>query len=294
MARKIVFFTGKGGTGKSTTAAAFALARARGGQRVLLVELGDSSFYQGLTNQEIGFQPLELQTNLHVAKWDGYHCLQDYIRFLVKSDAVAKLVFENPFMRTLIDIGPSLSELAIIGKITSGIRHVGPKLDYDLIVVDSYATGHMMALVRAPIGILEVVKFGPMATHCRDMNAVMRDPTLTGYAIVTLPEDLPVTESLELRSQLYQELHVPVEFILNRMVQPPVKEDEIKSFLTTDPTPAIKTFSRYILDKMQMQTEQARRLESSLPLANVLSADSWQVIESLAKTFSSEAKWMSY
>ncbi len=243
------------------------MAQAKKGLKVLLVELGENSFFEGvLTKGPVGFEPKEINSNLFLAHWDGYRCLRDYIQFLVKSEAITNLVYENPFMRTLIDVGPSLAELAIVGKITSGVRQVGPALNFDLIVVDSYATGHMLAMLRAPIGIAEAVKFGPMATQCRDMIRVMRDSQTTGYFIVTLPEELPATESIELYNDILIEVGVRSQFICNNLMEIPVSSGELEKIKedTQIDTP-IKTFANYLSDKVEMQETQLRRLETENP-----------------------------
>ncbi len=290
MARKILFFTGKGGTGKSMVAAGYALSQAQKGKRILLVELGESSFYEGiLTKGPVGFEPKEISANLFLAHWDGYRCLRDYIHFLVKSEAITNLVYENPFMRTLIDVGPSLAELAIVGKITSGVRRVGPPLNFDQIIVDSYATGHMLAMLRAPIGIAEAVKFGPMASQCRDMIRVMRDNQTTGYFIVTLPEELPVTESIELYNDILMEVGVKSHFVCNSIMDVPVAGEDLERIKSDDLVDGpLKIFAQYLNDKDEMQTEQIRRLESEsqpiLKIPKFLTLTSQEIIQDISES----------
>ncbi len=243
--------------------AGYAMAQAEKGMRVLLIELGETSFFEGiLTKGPVGFEPKEIKQNLFLAHWDGYRCLRDYIHFLVKSEAITNLVYENPFMKTLIDIGPSLAELAIVGKITSGVRSVGPALNYDLIVVDSYATGHMLGMLRAPVGIAEAVKFGPMASQCRDMIRVLRDSGITGYFIVTLPEELAVTESIELYNDILMEMGAKASFICNNIMEMPVDSEDLEKVIADDQVEApLKIFTQYLVDKNEMQAAQIHRLE---------------------------------
>lgn len=247
--------------------AGYAMAQAEKGMRVLLIELGETSFFEGiLTKGPVGFEPKEVSANLFLAHWDGYRCLRDYIHFLVKSEAITNLVYENPFMKTLIDVGPSLAELAIVGKITSGVRQVGPALNYDLIVVDSYATGHMLGMLRAPIGIAEAVKLGPMANQCRDMIRVLRDPGTTGYFIVTLPEELAVTESIELYNDILMEMGVRSSFLCNNIMEIPANNDDLEKVISDDIVEApLKIFAKYLIDKSEMQKEQIHRLEVEAP-----------------------------
>lgn len=271
-------------------AAGYAMAQAEKGMHVLLIELGETSFFEGiLTKGPVGFEPKEVNPNLFLAHWDGYRCLRDYIHFLVKSEAITNLVYENPFMKTLIDVGPSLAELAIVGKITSGVRNVGPALNYDLIVVDSYATGHMLAMLRAPIGIAEAVKFGPMASQCRDMIKVLRDPSTTGYFIVSLPEELSVTESIELYNDILMEMGVKSYFLCNNIMDIPASNDELEKVIADDAVQApLKIFSKYLMDKSEMQSEQIHRLEVEAPpiykVNRFLSGSSLEIIKEIANT----------
>lgn len=292
MARKILFFTGKGGTGKSMLAAGFAISEAQKGRRVLLIELGESSFYQGvLTPQEPGFEPIEIKTNLFLSHWDGYSCLKDYIKYLVKSEALTKLIYENQFMKTLIEVGPSLSELAIIGKITSGVRRVGPPLNYDLIVVDAFASGHMLGMLRAPLGISDAIKFGPMATQCRDMISVLKNKDTTGYQIVSLPEELPTTESLELFDEIHLEIGVRPEFICNKLLDIAVSVEKLEDISKDNLVETeVKDFARFIQTKIEMQQKQVRRFSIGKTQVNtipqILSNNMEDILNTIAESFS--------
>lgn len=213
--QRILFVTGKGGVGKSMVALAMA-QKAATQKRVLLVELGMRSFYSDLFGIPISYIPQKYK-NLDIALWSGTECLKEYALHLLKVEALYKLFFDNKVSRTLIDVAPALSELSILGKITSGVRGVGPKLDYDLIVVDCYATGHMMALLRAPRGLNESIRFGPMAEQTKSMLETIRNPQICSYVIVTLPEELPAVEADELFRDMEQEVGVKPQLYCNKV-----------------------------------------------------------------------------
>jgi hypothetical protein len=214
--QKIIFVTGKGGVGKSSVALAMA-QRLASQKRVLLVELGLRSFFADFLNIPVGYQPYSYRKNLDIALWSGADCLREYAMHLLKIESLYKLFFENRISRALLDVAPALSELAILGKITSGIRRIGPPLEYDIIVVDSYATGHMMALLKAPRGMAEAVRFGPMAEQTASMLATIRNPSLCQYNIVTLPEELPAVEADELHRELLAEIGVKATILCNKV-----------------------------------------------------------------------------
>jgi len=220
---EIIFVTGKGGVGKSAVAAALAMQKAQSGRKTLLVELGRESFYQNALNLSAvsyhgvtwpGFPQLEGRFTL--ALWSGPECLKEYALYLLKIESLYRLFFENPVTRTLIQVAPALPELSIMGKATSGPRRVGPALNYDTIVIDAFATGHFMALLRAPLGMAEAVRFGPMGEQSRSINKVLSNPELCKYVVVAFPEELPVVEGLELAQDIQQTVGIKPTLVMNR------------------------------------------------------------------------------
>ncbi len=222
--QKIIFVTGKGGVGKSVVALALAHKYAKShshksekSPKVLLVELGVRSFYADFLGINVGYQPQKYREGIDVALWSGMECLKEYALHLLKLESLYKLFFENRLSRTLIDVAPALSELSILGKITSGVRGVGPKLDYDIIIVDAYATGHMMALLKAPRGLNETIQFGPMAEQTQSMLETIRNPKISEYVIVTLPEELPALEADELCRDITSEVGIAPKLLCNKV-----------------------------------------------------------------------------
>jgi anion-transporting ArsA/GET3 family ATPase len=228
--KRILFVSGKGGVGKSLIAAGLAKELADAGKRVLLAEIGETSYYRDFwgLSQAIGHAPVKHPSeNFDLALWSGETSLREYVLFYLKMERLYHLFFENKVMRALVNVAPGLSEIAILGKITSGIRKVGPPMNYDVIVVDSYATGHALALLEAPKGMMEAIKFGPMGHHSREMDQIIRDESVMGYVIVTLLEELPVAESLEFRAKLKNEFGVHPEIVVNKVLHAPLTSSEI-------------------------------------------------------------------
>ena len=200
---EIRFISGKGGVGKSTVAAAMALAEAEKGRKTLLAELGHQSFFESAFHLRVTNTPKPWKKGVDVVLWDGTSCLREYALHLLKSETLYKLFFENSVSKTLINIAPGLAEVAILGKITSGPpRNIGPKLDYEVIIVDAFASGHFLALLDAPVGFAKAIQIGPMGEQTRSIISVLKDKAICEYHLVTLPEELPVQETIETRQKL--------------------------------------------------------------------------------------------
>lgn len=111
--------------------------------------------------------------------------------------------------------------------------------DFDLIVIDSYATGHFKALLRAPKGLAEAVKLGPMGDQSRQIDELLRNPKYCSYAIVTLPEELPVSECGELYHDLSEDLGISPKIFCNKVWDIPLSPAELSAlgekFLGRDP-----------------------------------------------------------
>lgn len=278
--QKIIFVTGKGGVGKSTYAAALAQKYALGGQKTLLVELGDQSFYQEFFSiPALGYQPQKLSDNWDLALWTGADCLKEYALYLLKSEILYKLFFENKVSRALINIAPALPEIAILGKITAGPRKHGPPVSHEVIVVDGYATGHFLALLNAPLGMSEVIKFGPMGEQSRSIFRTLRDKNICEYHIVTLAEELPYVESLELKTELKKITEMDAKLIFNRILETTLKSENLKT-RNND----FENFLGQMLEKQYLYRKQALEDKISfeeMPLLNNLNA--FEFIHELAK-----------
>ena len=136
--------------------------------------------------------------------------------------------------RSLINVAPALSELAILGKITSHPRKVGPPLPYDCLVVDAFATGHFLALIQAPHGMAEAIRFGPMGDQSRSIERVLKDEEQCSYYIVSFPEELPVVEGMELWDGIRKILGVTPIHLFNRYLDPTKEAEYIQLGLKTE------------------------------------------------------------
>ncbi len=225
--KEIHFVTGKGGVGKSTYAVMLASQFAKQNKKTLLVEIGERSFYSSLFGKPIQYKPTSIVDNLEVAHWSATECLKSYVLSLVKVRAIYNLFFENPVSKSLIQVAPGLSELAIIGQITASPRQHGPHGDHEILVVDAYATGHFLNLVQSTKAMADTVPIGPMHEQSKKMDEVLRDFDMCHCHIVTIAEDLVLTESLELFKALEKEFKWKPDFILNRYLETTLESKDL-------------------------------------------------------------------
>lgn len=277
--QKIVFVTGKGGVGKSVYAAALAHKYSLGGKRTLLVELGDESFFKTFFQlPQVQYAPTKTRSSWEVALWAGTDALKEYALHLLKSEAVYRLFFENKVSRALIHIAPGLPELAILGKATSGPRHHGPSSPHDVIVVDAFATGHFLALIRAPKGMAQAISFGPMGEQSRSIMKTVMDPNICDYHIVTLAEELPIKETIELYDQLKSEFNISAHVVLNKTLNTALKSDEV--------VPKNNEFVKYVKNTLAREEDAHDRLReknlSPFEIPHIYNKTSYELVEDIA------------
>ena len=219
--KRFTLITGKGGVGKSTLAAALALLSAQRGFRTLVCELNTHERVSRLLGHEpAGSNVTKLEENLWSVNINPAEAMQEYGLMKLKFRAFYRLVFENPLVGALVRFIPGINDLLMLGKAFNHERELDQNGQpvWDRIIIDAPATGHSLTFFTLPKVIMNAVPSGNMHQETHDMWDLLSDPNRSGIHLVSIPEELPIQETIELFTALTRDIQLPVSTIFLNQV----------------------------------------------------------------------------
>jgi anion-transporting ArsA/GET3 family ATPase len=217
--RRLILVAGKGGVGRSTVAAAIAGRCAAAGRKTLLFETNaNDRFGAYFDRPSVGTELAQLAPNLWAVNTNPAAALAEYGLMILKIKAVYEMVFENRVTRAFLRAIPGLDDYALLGKAwfhTAEQRRGKPV--WDTVVFDLPASGHSISMLRIPSVILETVPEGPLTRDARTVKDMLCSPSYTATVIVTLAEEMPVNEAVELEASLTGLGIVPQHIVCNQV-----------------------------------------------------------------------------
>jgi anion-transporting ArsA/GET3 family ATPase len=216
--KRLVIVTGKGGVGKSTVALALGLAAAREGRRTIVCEVSSQEHTSHVFHRaEVGFHEVEMADNLWAISIDPDEAMREYVLLQLKVRAMRDLLFRSRIFSYLTAATPGLRELVTIGKIwevAQPDRRVKRGRKYDLVIVDAPATGAGVGFLQTPRTFANIARVGPIKAQAEALEAFIVNHRKTGAAIVALPEEMPVNETVEFRGKLRSEMGMAIDGVV--------------------------------------------------------------------------------
>jgi anion-transporting ArsA/GET3 family ATPase len=213
--RNLLFVHGKGGVGKTVVSHAIALRHAEKKSKTLWINIEDPTRPEGELRQ-LGPYLWTLNCNFNLA-------FEEYASMKIGAPKLTRLFLQNKVMRYLARAAPGVRELVLLGKIWFERKH------YDYVVVDLPSTGYGLAMFQSTENFFRLFRGGPLHRDAESMLTSFRDPEETGHVIVSLPEEMPLQESLELNEYLQKILpENPAVFFVNRTF-PAIESDSLSS-----------------------------------------------------------------
>ncbi len=219
--------TGKGGTGKTSVAAALALALATGGRRTLLVEVEGR---QGIA-QLFGTDPFPYAERhltdapgggeVRALAVDAEEALLEYLDMFYKLGGAGRALRKLGAIDFATTIAPGLRDVLLTGKVKEATtRTVGQRRAYDAVVLDAPPTGRIGRFLNVTAETARLARMGPIKTQSEGVAALLRSP-ITAVHVVTLLEEMPVQETVDAIAELTS-LGFPVGRVIVNGTRPPL------------------------------------------------------------------------
>jgi anion-transporting ArsA/GET3 family ATPase len=267
-------------------AAALARMASGTGRSVLIVELEGKSGITGAfgLGQDLGYEEMELQE----ARPPDQGTVR--ARRITPDDALVEYLEDHGLRRVskrLVSSGvvdvvstaiPGIRDVLVLGK----IKQLEREGVADLIVVDAPATGHAITFLTSASGLVNAARGGPLRSQANEVVELLADPSRCRVILVTLPEDMPVNETIESAFTLEDKAGVQLGPVIVNATDPvpeglerPAQEvaaglEEAGTAVDPDLVAALEAARRFRLERHAISAAQIERLARDLPLPQLL------------------------
>lgn len=271
--QRFIITAGKGGVGRTTVSAALAVSFAMNNQKTLLATADrNEKQLARLLGRKVGTRNTRIRRNLDAVSIKTMESIKEYTLMILKIRYIQKLLVGTRAMQSFIANIPGITEWAVMGKAT---YHLTEKLNgghrYDRIVLDTPPTGHSLSLLKIPYFISRVIGSGPLHSVAEERLRLLTDSSTTGILLVTLPEEMAVSEALDMHASIRGSIGIPVlGAVVNRKMEPLFSEkDELRieeMASGSNPGDVLKA-ALFRIRRTKLQDRQIDRIGSRLPVA---------------------------
>ncbi|WP_112491108.1 ArsA family ATPase [Streptomyces bacillaris] len=224
--------SGKGGTGKTTVAAALALALATEGRRTLLVEVeGRQGIAQLFGADALPYEERRIAVapgggEVHALAIDAEQALLDYLQMFYKLGGAGRALKKLGAIDFATTIAPGVRDVLLTGKACEAVRRKDKqgRYVYDHVIMDAPPTGRITRFLNVNDEVAGLARIGPIHNQAQAVMRVLKSPK-TAVHLVTLLEEMPVQETADGIAEL-RAADLPVGHVIVNMVRPHVVDEE--------------------------------------------------------------------
>lgn len=217
--------TGKGGTGKTTVAAALAMALAGEGRKVLLCEVeGRQGIAQLFDVAPLPYEERKIAVGptggeVHALAIDPESALLEYLQMYYRLGRAGRALDRFGIIDFATTIAPGVRDVLLTGKVYEAAkRKTGERFAYDAVVMDAPPTGRITRFLNVNSELAGLAKVGPIRRQADSIMEMMRAPS-THIHLVTVLEEMPVTETIDGIAELGTQ-NLPVGHVVVNLIQP--------------------------------------------------------------------------
>jgi anion-transporting ArsA/GET3 family ATPase len=271
---RVIIVAGKGGVGKTTVAAALAVAAARAGKRALLVELEGKSGLAALFGRGELDEETEVYPRLSVLPLAPDEALIEYLEDHGLG-RLSKRLISSGALDIVATAVPGMKEILVLGKVKALQRAKAA----DVIIVDGPAAGHAVTFLVSPKGLLDAVRVGPVLTQAVEVSEMLADPDRAQVLLVTVPEETPVNETVETAAAISETIGLSLVVVngvypergLDGADPERIRADaaEADVFVPDREVEHLARAAAFLISRRALQSEQLDRLAERLDLPQV-------------------------
>ena len=275
----MVIVAGKGGVGKTTVTATLAVAAARAGRNVLIVEVeGKSGLATAFNRPALGYDEQDLAPGIRGRTLTPDAALRDWLEGNGLK-RISKRLVQTGALDVIATAVPGMKDILVLGK----VKGLEQSRDADLIIVDAPAAGHALTFLTSAQGLLDAVAVGPVRKQAADVVEMLSDPARCQVVLVTLPEETPVNEAVDTAFAIedrvgvrlgpivvngcYPDLALPAASATAAAAQ--ADGQMIDVFVSDHEASDLAAAAAFRAERTDIQLAQADRLAEALPLPQI-------------------------